>query len=202
MRAESGIPEHQIRPYHRSDAASWLRCRLLSFFPTDYYDDVAVERPCYVHPAIQRVAVVDEAVVGLIDVAVAGADATIEVLAVHPEHARRGIGTALLHSVLADLRDAGAVETLDAWTREDVPANRWYLRSGFTEVFSYLHVYKGYEDDATGFQSPAGLDPPLTAFVHAPRDREAELRGRFRRVYVCRRYVRALGGGAVACGTP
>ncbi|GAA5020613.1 GNAT family N-acetyltransferase [Actinopolymorpha pittospori] len=202
MRAESGIPEHQIRPYQRSDAASWLRCRLLSFFSTNYYDDVAVERPRYAAPAIQRVAVVDEAVVGLIDVAVAGAKATIEVLAVHPEHARRGLGTALLHSVLTELRDAGAVETLDVWTREDVPANRWYLRSGFTEAFSYLHVYKSHEDDAAGFQSPAGLDPPLTAFVHAPREREAELRRRFRRVYVCRRYVRALRGGAATCDTP
>ncbi|MGW5364623.1 GNAT family N-acetyltransferase [Actinopolymorpha pittospori] len=202
MRAEPGIPEHQIRPYQHSDATSWLRCRLLSFFSTTYYDDVAVEPPGYVGPAIQRVAVVDEAVVGLMDVAVAGANATIEVLAVHPEHARRGLGTALLHSVLGELRDAHAVRTLDAWTREDVPANRWYLRSGFTEVFSYLHVYKGHEDDATGFQSPAGLSPPLTAFVHAPREREAELRRRFRRVYVCRRYVRALGGGASGCDTP
>jgi ribosomal protein S18 acetylase RimI-like enzyme len=202
MRAESGIPDYQIRPYQHSDAASWLRCRLLSFFSTNYYDDVAVERPRYVNPAIQRVAVVDEAVVGLMDVAVAASDATIEVLAVHPEHARRGVGTALLHSVLAELRDARAVQTLDAWTREDVPANRWYLRSGFTEAFSYLHVYKGHEDDATGFQSPAGLSPPLTALIHAPREREAELRRQFRRVYVCRRYVRTLRGGAAACDTP
>lgn len=202
MRAESGIPEYQIRSYQDSDAASWLRCRLLSFFTTNYYDDVVVDRPRYVNPAIQRVAVVGETVVGLLDVAMADSNATIEVLAVHPDHQRRGIATSLLHSVCPELRNRHGVETLDAWTREDLAANQWYLRSGFTEAFSYLHVYKGHEDDAAGFQSPAGLSPPVTAFLQAPREREAELRRRFRRVYVCRRYVRALRGGAAACDTP
>ena len=32
----------------------------------------------------------------------------------------------------------------------------------------------------------------VRAFTHAPIEREAELRGRYRRVYVCRQYVREL----------
>lgn len=188
-----------VREYRDTDADSWLRCRLLSFFYTNYYDDIVTARSEYEHPSIRSVAVEsgdadsDGDVVGLMDTTFDGTNATIEVLAVHPDHARRGIGTALLHRCLADPRftDAG-VETLDAWTREDEPANKWYLANGFVEEFSYLHVHVDVTDDTTGFESPDGLTKPLRALVHASRDREAELRQRFGRVYVCRRYVRTI----------
>ncbi|MEQ4208919.1 GNAT family N-acetyltransferase [Actinopolymorpha sp. B9G3] len=180
-----------IREYQDRDADSWLRCRLLSFFHTNYYDDVVTERPAYAHPSARHVAAADKSVVGILDAQVDGANATIEVLAVHPDHARRGIATALLRKTEAALARY-AVSTLDAWTREDVPANQWYQRAGFVENFSYLHVHKVDADDATGFETPPGLSRPLTAFMHASRDHEASLRQRFRRVYVCRRYVKTF----------
>jgi hypothetical protein len=48
-------------------------------------------------------------------------------------------------------------------------------------------------DDTTGFTTPDGLGRLVLAFLHAPIEREAEMRARFRRVHVCRRYVMALG---------
>jgi len=53
-------------------------------------------------------------------------------------------------------------------------------------------VYKGHDEQAEGFTTPDGLSAPVVAFMHADISREAELRKRFRRVHVCRQYVRPL----------
>ncbi|RZU20514.1 ribosomal protein S18 acetylase RimI-like enzyme [Kribbella rubisoli] len=178
----------EIRAYRDADAASWLQCRLLSFFGTEYYDDIVVARPLFENPAHRLVAVENDAVVGLMDVEIFTDRATIDVLAVHPDHQRSGLATQLLDAVLPRL--PGGV--LDAWTRGDASANAWYQRSGFTENFRYLHVYKSSQDDADGFETPEGLGKPVAAFMHAPISLEASLRSRFSRVHVCRQYVRSL----------
>jgi ribosomal protein S18 acetylase RimI-like enzyme len=177
----------EIRDYRDADAASWLQCRLLSFFGTEYYDDVVVERPVFSNPAHRLVAVENDIVVGLMDVELFPDRATIDVLAVHPDHQRRGLATQLLDAVVPRLHGG----LLDAWTRGDASANEWYQRSGFTENFRYLHVYKSWQDDADGFETPEGLGKPVHAFMHAPISLEASLRERFSRVHVCRQYVRA-----------
>lgn len=130
-------------------------------------------------------------IAGILDIEVDGSLATIDTIAVHPDHAQRGIASALLSAALPRVQGLGATE-LDAWTREDAAANAWYRRSGFTERFRYLHVYKGWEDAADGFAVPDGVGPLVTAFLHAPIEREAEMRARFARVHTCRRYVRPL----------
>jgi len=179
-----------VRDYRDADAEEWLRCRLLSFFDTDYYDDVLVERPTLESPCVSLVADVDGSVVGLIDVEVDGAGATIDCIAVHPDHRRTGLGTSLLQAALARL--PADVATLDAWTREDAGTNAWYRAQGFTEQHRYLHVHKEWDDPSDGFTAPAGLSAPVRAFSHAPIEMEADLRARYRRVYVCRQYVLTL----------
>ncbi len=175
----------EIRDYRDTDAASWLRCRLLSFFGTEYYDDVVTQRPVFDNPAHRLVAVDNDTVIGLIDVEIFPDRATIDVLAIHPDHQRHGLATRLLEAVLPRLQ----VDVLDAWTRGDAAANDWYQRSGFTENYRYLHVYKSWQDDASGFEAPGQL---VTAFMHAPISAEASMRERFSRVHVCRQYVRRL----------
>src|SRR4051794_14874171 len=96
-----------VRDYRDADAAGWVRCRLLSFFPTDYYDDVVTRRPPYDGPALLRVAVAGAEVVGLLDATISLPRSTIEVLAVHPDHQRRGVAGALLAGVIDDLRAHG-----------------------------------------------------------------------------------------------
>ncbi len=185
-----GIPV-LIRPYEPADERAWLLCRLLGFFETDYYDDVLTVRPP-VEPdlAVALVAVDGDRLVGLIDVTIHGDAATIATIAVHPDAQRRGIGTTLLDAVLARL--PVRVRILDAWTREDRAANSWYRSRGFVEAHRYLHVYKGGDEADDGFSSPSGLAPPVHAFLHAPFGREEELRARFARVYICRRYLLTL----------
>ncbi len=180
---------YDLRDYRDTDSASWLECRLLSFFRTDYYDDVVIERPRF-DPADYLVAVENDTVVGLMDLELIEAEhkATIDVLAVHPRHQRRGIANALLENGLVRLRDRG-VRTLDAWTRGDEAANAWYRSAGFVERYRYLHVYKKYDEGDGAFESPTGITKIVMAFMHAEPEQENEVRERFSRVYTCRQYV-------------
>lgn len=181
-----------VRPYTPADESGWLRCRALAFLGTQYYDDVKPRRTTFDRPALSLVAEADDGTVaGLLDIELDGDTATIDTVAVHPDHARQGIATALLTAAIPWVEAAGAV-SLDAWTREDAAANAWYRASGFSECHRYLHVYKNAGEPTDGFTSPDGLSAPVTAFMHADISREAELRARYARVHVCRRYRRIL----------
>ena len=114
-----------------------------------------------------------------------------DTIAIHPDHQRTGVATSLLHATLPLLQRRG-VSSLDAWTREDDGANHWYQRNRFHEQFRYLHVYLDYGEDKSGFTTPDHLGPPVTAFMHGRIGDEPELRARFKRVHVCRQYLRDL----------
>ena len=183
------MPGVAIRSYRSADEPSWLRCGVLAFMRTGGYDDVATEKPS-TDGGLELVAVDGDDVVGLLDVSIDGADATIESVAVDPDRCREGIGTAQLEHAVGELRERG-VRRLEAWTREDEPANRWYRRNGFHEAERYLHVYANGRDEAErAVTAEAGL-VAVQAFLHLlDIDRETEMRERFGRVYVCRCYER------------
>jgi ribosomal protein S18 acetylase RimI-like enzyme len=181
-----------VRPYAAADQPSWLRCRALAFLTTCYYDDVVRTKPTY-DSAVELVAVDrDQRVIGVLDVAVVGPLATIETVAVHPDHQAEGIATALLEQALTSI--PSSVATLDAWTREDLAANEWYLARGFHETFRYLHVYATDADElaAAGVASAQLRLATVTAFFHGDIRDEESLRARFARVYRCHRYERSL----------
>lgn len=196
-----------IRDYTDLDEPSWLRCRALSFLTTSYFDDVKTARTPFDSDAIRLVAVVPkpdgmttpgpEEVVGVLDVELWEEDgepvATIDTVAVHPDHQRAGIAGALLGHALDTLRDK-EIRWLDAWTREDPGTNAWYQAHGFVVDQTYLHVYK---DDAAGdpdegYAAPFGLGAPVKAFFHGPDEDPEVWRTRFARVHQCRRYLRPL----------
>lgn len=180
-----------IRPYAPRDEPGWLRCRVLSFLHTAYFDDVKTEKTTFEQPAVELVAVINECVVGIIDVEVDGEAATIDTIAVHPDHGRIGVASALLREAIRLL--PASVRTLDAWTRDDVTANAWYQREGFTETFRYLHVYAlSDEEIATAMQEVAPRLVGVKGFFHAPIAAEEDMRATFERVHVCRRYERML----------
>ncbi len=133
-------------------------------------------------------------VVGILDVAVCGGLATIECVCVLPEYRGAGLATRLLREACGRLAGSGARE-LDAWTREDEAAIGWYTRSGFTEEFTYLHVYSGYDG---GVRMTTGHPPyrPVVVFAHASREHEKQARAEYERVYVCRRMMQPF---PVAC---
>jgi len=186
-----------ITDYDSAHRTSWLRCRVLGFLDTGYYDDVWAERPD--DSQIQLVALDGDQVLGICDIGIAGTRATINTIVVHPDHRREGIAARLLG--VGRGRLPVTVETLDAWTREDAAALAWYRRSGFIESDQYLHVHIDSDDRIEGFSSPVGLSTPLLAFCHAQLADEQQLRQRYRRVYVCRRFTLPLTANSLT-GAP
>jgi ribosomal protein S18 acetylase RimI-like enzyme len=187
-------PAPTIRAYSPADEPGWIRCRALWFLSSQYFDDVLPRRPEPAEPSVVLVAAdPDGTNVGILDIGVAGALATIDTLAVHPDHQGRRIATMLLETAIPLLAGTGATE-LDAWTREDPAANAWYRRVGFVEETRYLHVFVSEGDDTTGFTTPDGLSRPVLAFLDAAVEREEEMRARFRRVHVLRAHVQPLAG--------
>lgn len=185
-----GTTDTELREYEPGDEQSWLRCRVLSFLGTAYFDDVLTAKPEYEN-AIEIVAVDGNSVAGVIDVVVDGEAATIETIAVAPDWFRQGVGSALLEE--AKRRLPKTVRTLDAWTRDDERANAWYRGAGFNETFRYLHVYASSSAEAAAAIGRAMHGMILVkGFFHASIDREALLRETFSRVHVCRRYELAL----------
>jgi ribosomal protein S18 acetylase RimI-like enzyme len=183
-----------VRPYRRDDEQGWLRCRVLAFLATAYFDDVVTKKPL-VERGIQLVAATDDDLIaGILDASVDGDLATVDTIAVHPDHQSRGIGTALLQAAKEHVKAQGAT-TLDAWTRDDEPTLRWYRAMGFTESDHYLHVYADHyvdrDEPRRAVESKPGLDP-IKVFLHGRLEDEEEMRQQFRRVHVCRRFSMPL----------
>ena len=156
---------HAIREYRPADETSWLRCRVLSFLSTPYFDDVLRTKPETPAPGFALVANEEHGTVtGIIDVTVEDELATIDTVAVHPDHQHQGIGRALLAGA-RDRVSALGVPTLDAWTRDDPDTLRWYRAMGFTEGEHYLHVYASYYTDVG--------EPDRAIGEHASRFRPA-----------------------------
>ncbi len=181
----------RVRDYSPTDEQAWLRCRVLGFLNTAYFDDVLTAKPTYDGSVVELVADAAGGVVGIIDVAVAGETATIETVAIHPDSARKGVGSLLLTEALRHLPPG--VQSIDAWTRDDEPANAWYQANGFRENFRYLHVYASGEREIGKaiVEARHGLNP-VTGLFQAEVSEELALRRDFRRVHICRQYMRLL----------
>jgi hypothetical protein len=57
-----------VRPYQTEDEIGWVRCRVLSFLDTAYYDNVLQVKETYNNPAIELIAIEGDQVVGLLDI--------------------------------------------------------------------------------------------------------------------------------------
>jgi ribosomal protein S18 acetylase RimI-like enzyme len=186
-----------IRDYDPADEPSWLRCRVLAFLDTTYYDDVATAKPDR-DPGLSLVAVAGTQIIGLLDASMSGHESTIETIAIHPDFRRRGIAHRLLAEICNRLPIRGATQ-VDAWTRDDEGTLAWYQSQGFKQQMRYLHVYASTPEEAqTAFGSRSDL-MPRTGFFHAWPEHEAALRQEFTRVYSCRQFVKQLQAAAPGC---
>ena len=179
-----------VRSYEPADEVGWVRCRVLSFLGSAFYDAVEREKERYAHPAIELVAD-DGVIVGLLDLEVElepgvlgdrpGRGGMIWHLAVHPDHQRQGIASALLEEAERRARERGLVR-LEAWTRDDAHVQRWYEHHGFVLIDGYLYVYLE-RDDLRALDGQLGELRLVKAFAHYNGDRPDEIRQRYGRVH-------------------
>jgi len=187
-----------IREYVDSDNLEWVRCRVLSFLDSAYYDNVLREKEHYNNPSIELVAEVDNKIVGLLDIEYETDKGTVcyytnELggviwhLAVLPEYRNRGISTALLNKAVDILKNKD-IKRLEAWTRDDKWVNEWYENRGFIKKEHYLHVYtEGNECDVI---SKSKLEKLIicNCFAHYVGENKKQIKKSFKRVHECNLY--------------
>ena len=194
----------RIRPYRDGDERGWVVCRVLSFLDSAFYDDVRTTKEAYEHPAIELVAEREGEIVGLIDVECEeepgsvcedrpGRGGMIWHLAVHPDHRRHGVATALLEEAERRARRHDLAR-FEAWTRDDAAARSWYEARDFELVEGYLHVYIELDEGLRDLfpVTPDGIRP-VKVFAHYLGDDERAMRERFARVHQDVLYERRLG---------
>jgi GNAT superfamily N-acetyltransferase len=192
-----------IRTYQPEDEKGWVRCRVLSFLDTAYFDNVLREKEQYNNPAIELVAEVEGIIAGLIDLEYEEAERTvcsrgtglggmIWHIAVHPDFQRRGIGSALLEEAARLSRKLG-LNRMEAWTRDDRWVRSWYENNGFVQKESYLHVYMEGDAELKGDVS-AGLKDlyPMQVFAHYTGGDADGVKNSFKRVHECVCYEKEL----------
>jgi len=187
-----------IRSYQPSDELQWVRCRVLAFLDSAYYDNVLRAKEKYQNLAIELICQINGQIVGLIDVeyeTVVGSvcsnndnlNGMIWHLAVLPEFRKRGIAGRLLQHAIALVKNQG-VTRLEAWTRDDQFVLDWYHRQGFAKKQTYLHVFT--END----ECDLICDPKIRqlylcgAFAHYIGDQPETIKKQFARVHECSMY--------------
>ncbi|MEN2467286.1 GNAT family N-acetyltransferase [Ornithinibacillus sp. JPR2-1] len=186
----------EIRIYQPSDEQGWVRCRVLSFLDTAYFDNVLKEKEQYENPAIELVAIEDGQIVGLLDIEYelqegtvcsrgTGLGGMIWHIAVHPDYRRRAIASELLRKG-EELARKEKLHRLEAWTRDDQWVHTWYEKNGFQQVDSYLHVYLEGETELKGnISSTLPKLYPVQTFAHYGGNQKDNIKKRFKRVHDC-----------------
>jgi len=152
---------YKILEYISIYEQSWLRCRLLSFLDSAYFDDVHFKKELYNNPSIALIAVNNENVIGFIDIEYELETNTVcsktsklnEHLAgmiwhlgVHPDFRKQGIAKNLLGKAV-ELSRVKGLKRLEAWTRDDQFVNSWYKNNGFDMIEQYVHWYYNVQYD-------------------------------------------------------
>ncbi|MBM7838891.1 ribosomal protein S18 acetylase RimI-like enzyme [Alkalihalobacillus xiaoxiensis] len=192
-----------VRTYQKTDEQGWLRCRVLAFLNTSYFDNVLIKKETYVNSSIELVAIIDDQIVGLLDLEYEESDHTVCTLgtgrggmiwhvAIHPDFRRRGIAQTILGEALKRADKLG-LAYLEAWTRDDDWVHAWYEKQGFTKRSSYLHVYaEGANEMDRWFDGVEIETKPQFLFAHYLGDEKEQIKQSFQRVYECSGYVKTL----------
>ncbi|WP_426351293.1 GNAT family N-acetyltransferase [Alloiococcus sp. CFN-8] len=193
-----------IREYRDEDNLQWVRCRVLSFLDSAYFDNVLREKESYSNPSIELVAEVDNKIIGFIDIEYERKigevchktnelGGVIWHLGVLPEYRKLGVGSLLLSEAINGIKGTG-VKRLQAWTRDDKWVNDWYKDRGFIWKESYLHVY------AEDVECDKAVQPMINklyvcgTFSHYIGEDKEFIKNSFKRVHECNLYELYIDG--------
>lgn len=195
-----------IREYTAADEIAWVRCRVISFLNSSYWNDVKREKERYPHPCISLVADAGGMIVGLIDAELDSDDLTVRDhgrgavvwhMAVLPEYRRFGVGMALWKEMEKRLMRMG-VTHCELWTQEDTAANQFYQHMGLRlcPEHTWLRCYADAKHrsllvDRDRLGSIYGVEELV--FDAKPEDRE-RLRRLCHRIDEVRLYTKELSG--------
>ena len=184
-----------IRPYNRLDKENWLKCRLVSFHDSAYYDDVYTEKPVFDNLSLELVAELNGEIVGTFDLekdsedasicySKSGVGAMIWTIAVLPDYRRYGIASKLVLKAI-DWSKNNGVDFIEAWTRDDKWVLNWYESLDFDRFHSYWHIYFKGNNAKSLFKSNNKDIAPQSVFAHSNKDPKTLDQNKIDRFYKC-----------------
>ena len=187
-----------IRPYNSSDEENWLKCRLVSFHDSAYYDDVYTKKPIFNNSSLELVAELNNEIVGILDLekdnkdgsicyCKSGIGAMVWTIAVLPEYRRFGIARKLVLKAI-DWAKNKDIDFIEAWTRDDKWVLDWYKAIGFTRFHSYWHIYFKGDHAKSLFESKDKDIKPQSVFAHSDKDPSTLDQNKIDRFYKCSGY--------------
>jgi len=185
----------KIRKYVKSDEKEWLKCRLLSFYDSSYYDNIVHQKDEYGSNDINLVATDNDMIIGFIDIEIEKKQKEIcnhegELggmiwdLGVLPEYRNKKIATLLLEKAIK-IAKCRNIFRFEAWTQDDVPANKWYKNQNFKYIKGYLNVFGGARLVADDVGEILGV---RSVNFEAALERKSELIEKFDRIHEVRLY--------------
>ena len=187
-----------IRPYNLSDEENWLKCRLVSFHDSAYYDDVYTKKPIFDNPSLELVAEIDGKIVGVLDLEKDNKDGTIcycksglgamvWTIAILPDYRRFGIASQLILKAV-DWARSKDIDFIEAWTRDDKWVLNWYELVGFSRFHSYWHIYFKGDNAKALFESNDKDISPQSVFAHSNKAPKTLDQNKIDRFYKCSGY--------------
>jgi len=193
-----------IRSYNSSDEEGWLKCRLVSFHDSAYYDDVYTKKPIFDNPSLELVAEIDGKIIGALDLekdnkdgsicyCKSGSGAMVWTIAVLPDYRRFGIASQLILKAI-DWARSKDIDFIEAWTRDDKWVLNWYESVGFSRFHSYWHIYFKGDNAKSLFRSNDKDISPQSVFAHSNKDPKTLDQNKIDRFYKCSGYKLKLCG--------
>ena len=187
-----------IRPYNLSDEENWLKCRLVSFHDSAYYDDVYTKKPIFDNSSLELVAEIDGKIIGVLYLEKDNKDgsicyckselgAMVWTIAVLPDYRRFGIASQLILKVV-DWAKSKDIDFIEAWTRDDKWVLDWYESVGFSRFHSYWHIYFKGDNAKSLFESNDQDISPQSVFAHSNKDPKTLDQNKIDRFYKCSGY--------------
>ena len=187
-----------IRPYNSSDEENWLKCRLVSFHDSAYYDDVYTKKPIFDNSSLELVAELNGKIIGILDLendnkdgnicyCKSGKGTMVWTIAVLPEYRRFGIARKLVLKAIGWVKNKD-IDFIEAWTRDDKWVLDWYESLGFATFHSYWHIYFKGDNAKSLFESNDKDIAPKALFAHYDKAPKTLDQNKIDRFYKCSGY--------------